>query len=1070
MDTNTEKLYLGSMIEGAGANCELRSPDTTHESCSGIISVQLLEFKSSLHEAVEELHIHRDAEMRYEAQICKLVLEKQELEWQTESLRSQIDKMTKEHSESTAALKKQEQLRGIEGEKGKHQLSAEMKDKEITSLKEELKLLQLFKYSLEKKLGELEQKLQLHTQVKERHLTQLGEVEKRFGAVSKQCAVVKQAHDKLEQNVEAAMRLNKKFTSFIKKQESTIVALKTDVQRLNSELVKCKVLSVCRPGEESSHQILKDQHLQELQQRLTVETELNKKLTNEIAVERTHRQELLSSLQHAQSLLQTESQALSRTEQQLFRHTEEFQVFKCEHEMIQKRGQDKGDELVQQIEEYKHSQTTLEKEMQVLRAKMQTDQEELKALREAYDDLHEKHHQLSACAMHQTTHVQNLENGMRDNFNIQRQSPSSLKCHIHLDIAGSCKDASLDTEDREVSPQNSFEQMRYCKETEDIPDERTVECQEAAEYECFRGANGEVNVGSQTDRNVPLSSQDPELSVMGESGNTADRLTTSQQKDPAVRQEASVGKSVPVCTTFDNDCPSNDVRSYTDGCLAKLSDPETRSVYGVASDPMMSETRAGPEALSLGVSEMLEHKTSDKHTSKASQDIDWKKVEPTITEPETSRLLSVSPEEGETCAERPAVTEESTTNPVLQDMGPHRQNPVTHEELDAACLSPLQQSTPQHSDTLHVRVLPRSASVPGAHCRNSADRLLQSPKDPLLNCGRSIQQQALEDTSSHVGMTEAESVVGTEPNISAAPPGSFSQSTIAYIPNLADTLIESRTAGNCATVSGQTSSEQHTGVSPCPRGTVPHGSSLPSPTLTKPSEHLYDSQKQIPGIEPSYVVDSSIYRASHKLSMNPKETVNAQLKCTKTAADVSSREPKLNFLASPNSSALAQKPTPPPGVQEVHEPLYTPLFHKQRNKGTTVLSLTSNKSSISSDQESDWHGERNAIKQACSDISAEKDSRVAISFGSSQPVSPVARPGGRALKQDRTPPHCAELHGRRDVARTAREQTTPTSREKEHHSHSDIRAQIAKIDQFLASEGLKPPKRCRTDESEVLKD
>lgn len=42
--------------------------------------------------------------------------------------------------------------------------------------------------------------MQLQTQTKDSHLNQLGEVERRFGAISRQCAMVKQAHDKLEQN------------------------------------------------------------------------------------------------------------------------------------------------------------------------------------------------------------------------------------------------------------------------------------------------------------------------------------------------------------------------------------------------------------------------------------------------------------------------------------------------------------------------------------------------------------------------------------------------------------------------------------------------------------------------------------------------------------------------------------------------------------------------------------------------------------------------------------------------------------------------------------------------------
>ena len=45
-----------------------------------------------------------------------------------------------------------------------------------------------------------DQKLQLQSQSRDRHLSQLGEVEKRFGALSRQCALLKQAHAKLEQN------------------------------------------------------------------------------------------------------------------------------------------------------------------------------------------------------------------------------------------------------------------------------------------------------------------------------------------------------------------------------------------------------------------------------------------------------------------------------------------------------------------------------------------------------------------------------------------------------------------------------------------------------------------------------------------------------------------------------------------------------------------------------------------------------------------------------------------------------------------------------------------------------
>lgn len=45
-----------------------------------------------------------------------------------------------------------------------------------------------------------EQKLALQSRTKDSHLNQLGEVEKRFSSLSRQCAMVKKAHEQLQQN------------------------------------------------------------------------------------------------------------------------------------------------------------------------------------------------------------------------------------------------------------------------------------------------------------------------------------------------------------------------------------------------------------------------------------------------------------------------------------------------------------------------------------------------------------------------------------------------------------------------------------------------------------------------------------------------------------------------------------------------------------------------------------------------------------------------------------------------------------------------------------------------------
>uniref|UniRef100_A0A3B4FQL5 Uncharacterized protein n=1 Tax=Pundamilia nyererei TaxID=303518 RepID=A0A3B4FQL5_9CICH len=85
-------------------------------------------------------------------QISKLVLEKQEMEWEKESLQHRIESVTKQHTDEffcavlwafIAFLTLKMNLTF----QGKYQVIAELKDKEINNLKEELKSLQVLSCS-----------------------------------------------------------------------------------------------------------------------------------------------------------------------------------------------------------------------------------------------------------------------------------------------------------------------------------------------------------------------------------------------------------------------------------------------------------------------------------------------------------------------------------------------------------------------------------------------------------------------------------------------------------------------------------------------------------------------------------------------------------------------------------------------------------------------------------------------------------------------------------------------------------------------------------------------------------
>ncbi|XP_078805048.1 coiled-coil domain-containing protein 73 isoform X12 [Oryzias latipes] len=377
-DSGTPPTHIA--FSGPASEPELSwSSSHSQTESEGTILLQLLEFKTHLLEVVEELHIRRDAEARFEDQTSKLVLEKQELEWEKESLQHQNETVTKQHAELLTAAKKefQAKLRHIEEEKGKHQANAELKEKEINNLKEELKSLQvkLLKYNLEKKSSELreresgraggsqswraehseagmrekgvrggkkstqldtdnqnlmEQKLALQSRTKDSHLNQLGEVEKRFSALSKQCAMVKKAHEQLQQNADEAMRINRKLTFANQKQEATIMSLKKELDEVNNKLIKVKMTSV--RYEKTHSQAEGQQQVQELQQRLIMEKDINRKLEKENLAERAEKQEMLRSLQRTQELLLRQTQTVRRVEMELKTQTERFQLFSAEVE------------------------------------------------------------------------------------------------------------------------------------------------------------------------------------------------------------------------------------------------------------------------------------------------------------------------------------------------------------------------------------------------------------------------------------------------------------------------------------------------------------------------------------------------------------------------------------------------------------------------------------------------------------------------------------------------------------------------------------------------------------------
>ncbi|NXF46310.1 CCD73 protein, partial [Oceanites oceanicus] len=332
----------------------LQSPSET------LLSIRLLDFKTSLLEAIEELRIRRETEINYEDQISKIVVEKQELEWQKETLQHQTDTLHQQNKEAMAAFKKQLQARmfAMEEEKGKCQLAVETKEKEIDGLKEALKALQ-------------DQKLQMHLTAKEEHHKKLNEVERCYATIACQFGILKGVHGKLEHSVQEAIQLNKKLTSVNKRQETEISNLKEELKKVTTDLIRSKVTSQYRVGEENINLAAKEKQFQELQQKI--------------------RMEILSSLQCVQELLQRITQTNVRMESELNALKEEYQTLERDNELQREKAKENEEKFLNLQNEHEKALRTWKKDEENMRREIDTIKNELNSLKGVHRHLEDYH-------------------------------------------------------------------------------------------------------------------------------------------------------------------------------------------------------------------------------------------------------------------------------------------------------------------------------------------------------------------------------------------------------------------------------------------------------------------------------------------------------------------------------------------------------------------------------------------------------------------------------------------------------------------------------------------------------
>ncbi|XP_041360466.1 coiled-coil domain-containing protein 73-like isoform X2 [Gigantopelta aegis] len=224
----------------------------------------------------------------------------------------------------------------MEGETKQLSVYRECGEKEIKSLKDEVRNLQLSKYSLEKKIREQERLLQSQRSSAEQQLEELSNLEKKISEMNGHFRQVNQSHNRLEKNVIEAVKLNKTLMYINEHQKCLMDHHKTDLATLQTQLVEIKVRLEAKPKLE------KDIHKYELEN--TVLKQQVKHLTS-------YQDELTAEVEESKTKYETAIHELASAHLLVERHLDSSEKFDKEAELLAE-DRDKLQRRVGELEEH----------------------------------------------------------------------------------------------------------------------------------------------------------------------------------------------------------------------------------------------------------------------------------------------------------------------------------------------------------------------------------------------------------------------------------------------------------------------------------------------------------------------------------------------------------------------------------------------------------------------------------------------------------------------------------------------------------------------------------------------
>lgn len=209
----------------------------------------ILKFENELLEIVEELRVRRISDVESEQRMKQLVSDQYDLEKKVEELNQSLKNAADQHSQKLHDAKRQfdEKLQANSEEKFKDKFNIECLEKQVKAMKDELKSLQVQKYSLEKRVREQEKKLEMQTAAKDMNISQQVKVEAKYQEIKRHFLLLKDAHNRLEQNVNKCITTNKNL-EYLTQHKNCLLKLAWEKNdQLKEETIQLRVQLQSKP-------------------------------------------------------------------------------------------------------------------------------------------------------------------------------------------------------------------------------------------------------------------------------------------------------------------------------------------------------------------------------------------------------------------------------------------------------------------------------------------------------------------------------------------------------------------------------------------------------------------------------------------------------------------------------------------------------------------------------------------------------------------------------------------------------------------------------------------------------